>query len=204
MNRAIFLFFLLCLLSNSAPAQIALHKIIVPGSKLIYGVRSAGKEYDFIVTLKSLNGAKGFDWVMTAPINKEGTIVHHPKALVSAHEMHNYFQSGTINLQENALSVWLSSEVFGHFIAYPLRGVNLRVIGSKEIDLIFYRDAKKENLEILVNGKAETVQVYTARSKSAQEPAGLEGYFSFYCDAVLPIILRMNLGFYIALKEVRI
>ena len=48
------------------------------GNELTYHVKNKGKEYDFIITVKDLNAlnenAIVFDWQMTAPVNKKGTI----------------------------------------------------------------------------------------------------------------------------------
>jgi hypothetical protein len=99
-SKVILLFTFLCIF-NFAQSQKAVTPFnLQVGNKLIYNVEQGLNEYKFIMTIKTLKPMISFDWKMTAPVNKKGTVVISKKAMDSAVALFNYFENGSIKLEE--------------------------------------------------------------------------------------------------------
>ncbi len=197
------LFFLFSLLTCFAFgfAQVNLQSLIKPGTKLIYGVESNGQKYDFIVTVKALVPALVFDWQMTDPININGTITHTAAAMVSANTLYNYFAPGKKALDDNTLSVWISKSTFTG-LTKGTKSVMLKMNSNEPAKKMGVTEEDPKELKILVNGEKETVEQFTAKDLNAlNAPPEDQVYFTFATK--MPVILSMNNGFYIALKEIK-
>jgi len=81
------------------------------GNKLIYTVDQGLERYNFIMTIKTLAPTVTFDWKMTAPVNKNGTIIMNKNAMDSAITMFNYFNGGTTKLTKQT-SAFLSRNLY--------------------------------------------------------------------------------------------
>lgn len=192
----------LLILSIFSFAQVNIQSLIKPGTRLIYGVEANGLKYDFIVTVKALAPALVFDWEMTNGSNSNGTITHTPQAMISANTMYNYFAPGTKTLDDNTISVWLSKNSFTG-LTKGTKSVMMKMnIGDAAKNMAVSSDPKE--LKILVNGEKETVEELFAREVNGEGKAtGDDTFFTFSMSAKMPIILRMQNGFYIALKEIK-
>lgn len=183
-------------------AQVNLQGLIKPGTKLIYAVEANEQKYDFIVTVKALVPALVFDWQMTDPVNINGTITHTPQAMMIANTMYNYFSPGTKILDDNTISVWLSKNSFTALTKGNKTVMMKMNVGETAKKMGTYTESKE--IKILVNGEKETVNEELAKELNAEgKPVSDETYFSFYNAAKMPVILRMQNGFYIALKEIK-
>ncbi|WP_417431728.1 hypothetical protein [Halpernia sp.] len=90
-------------------AQIA-YKIQV-GDQLVYQVEAGNVEYDFIVTPTKLSSSGiTFEYKMTEPANKTGTISMNEEALNNATAMYNRFSGGNVNLTDQT-SVFASKKM---------------------------------------------------------------------------------------------
>lgn len=95
------------------------------GDQLVYRVEAGQNEYDFIVTPTKLSKTGiSFNYEMTAPANKKGTITMNEEALTSSMAMYNQFGGGAVNLTDQ-VSVFASkammdaaSEGIGEFMVY--------------------------------------------------------------------------------------
>jgi len=191
-------------------AQVNIQSLIKPGTKLIYAVEANGMKYDFIVTVKALNPALVFDWEMTDRTGNSGTITHTATAMVSANTMYNYFSPGPKTLDDNTISVWLSKNSFTGLTKGSMNvmmGMNINE-SLKKMGMVVSDEDKDDDdeseLKIIVNGEKETVEEKIAQELNAEGRAVPEGaFFSFYNSAKMPIILRMNNGFSIVLKEIK-
>ncbi|MBK8609418.1 MAG: hypothetical protein IPL84_05605 [Chitinophagaceae bacterium] len=183
-------------------AQANLQGLVKPGTKLIYGVETNGQQYDFIVTVKALAPAVIFDWEMTDRANNNGTITHTPEAMISGNTMYNYFAPGQKTLDDNTLSVWLSKNTFTALMKAG-KGTPIKMnTGEAPKKMGTYTDNKE--IKILVNGEKDVIEEEMAKELNDEgEPTGSESYFTFYKSGKMPIILRMQNGFYIVLKEIR-
>jgi hypothetical protein len=201
MKRIIFLTALL-ISSFFSFGQVTLESLVKPGTKLIYAVVSGEQKYDFIVTVKALTPALVFDWQMTDPINTSGSITHTTQGMTSANSMYNLFSPGPKTLDDNTISVWLSKNTYAGLIK-PNKGVMIKMnTGESPRKMGTYSD--ETEIKIIVDGEKETVEEHMVKElNEAGEPTVAEDYFTFYKSAKMPIILRMQNGFYIALKEIK-
>ena len=199
------IFFLFSLLTYSVFgfAQVNLQTLIKPGTKLIYSVEAGEQKYDFIVTVKALMPALVFDWEMTNDKKSSGTITHTTAAMISANTLYNYFSGGAKTLDDNTLSVWISKNSFNS-LTKGTKSVMLKMNTNETPKKMGVTEEDAKELKILVNGEKETVEEFTAKDLNAlNAPAEEQVYFTFAKNAKMPIILRMNNGFYIALKEIK-
>lgn len=201
MKKAI-LFFTLLICCCFSFAQVNLQSLVKPGTQLIYAVEANGEKYDFNITVKALAPALVFDWQMTNDTKSSGTITHTPQAMMSANTMFNYFAPGHKTLDDNTISVWLSKNSFTS-LTKGSKTVMLKMnMGETAMKMGAYTDIKE--IKILVNGEKETVEEQLVKELNDDgKPTGSESYFTFYNAAKMPIILRMQHGFYIALKEIK-
>ena len=78
------------------------------GDQLVYQVEAGNNEYDFTVTPTKLSSTGiTFDYVMSAPANKTGTISMTSEALKNSMMMYNKFGGGNVNLTDQ-VSVFAS------------------------------------------------------------------------------------------------
>src|SRR4051794_18088596 len=101
---ALFLSLAFCfqLTASSQDPKPPAKKIIREGSVLTYHVKSFGKEYDFIVTVNKISSLDGvsFDWKMTDPANKSGSISITDDAYTNSYAWYNMFSNGSVKLDK--------------------------------------------------------------------------------------------------------
>jgi len=166
------------------------------GDQLVYHVNAGGREYDFIVTLNSY-GKNGidFNYTMTSPADKEGHVTISPKAMSSSKKYSNYFSGGELKLT-NATTVWMC---YDNFSDMPKKKTTMTMDdGAPET---FYRPDKDEvNPVIKVKGKEMKIDAFIINNKSdgtGDKTLWINGISSN------PLILKMDLGWVIELKEIR-
>ena len=200
--KKIFFFSFLLILSFFSFAQVSLESLVKPGTKLIYAVVAGEQKYDFIITIKALTPALVFDWQMTDPINTRGTITHTAKAMIIASTMNNYFSPGEKTLDDNTISVWLSKNIYAGLIKNGKSVLMQMNTGEEPKNMGMFTENKE--LKIIVNGEKDTVDEEIVKELNNDgRPTASEDYFTFYRSAKLPIILRMQNGFNIVLKEIK-
>jgi hypothetical protein len=201
--KKLFTLLLMFLFFYDAHAQVNLQSVVKPGTKLIYGVDANGQKYDFIVTVKALAPALVFDWEMTNDSKSNGTITHTPQAMLAATTLYNYFAPGPKTLDDNTISVWLSKNLFTGLTKGTKTVLMNMNVGEAPKRMANTSEEPKE-YKILLNGEKETVEELLAKDTGVQGNAPEDDtYFSFSTSAKMPIIIRMNNGFYIALKEIK-
>jgi hypothetical protein len=196
---------LFCFLSLSifSFAQVNLQALVKPGTKLIYAVEAGAEKYDFIVTVKALVPALVFDWEMTNDNKSSGTITHTAAAMIAGNTLYNYFAPGAKVLDDNTLSVWISKNTFAG-LTKGTKSVMLKMNTNEEPKKMGVTKEDPAELKIIVNGEKETVEEFTANDLNAlNAPPEDQVYFTFARSPKMPIILRMQNGFYIALKEIK-
>ena len=99
--------FVLIMIANAFLFSQIAYKMQV-GDQLVYQVEAGNNEYDFTITPTKLssNGIT-FDYVMSAPANKTGTISMNSDALKNAMAMYNKFGGGNVDLTDQ-VSVFAS------------------------------------------------------------------------------------------------
>lgn len=166
-----------------------------PGLKLTYEVDFFGTVYDFVVTLKENSETRlSFDYVMTNANNTSGTVNIAAEAMKNATEQFNFFRGGTENLT-NQTSVWVSSRVFSQ-LASDAGVATISPDGGRSSVKI---DAKSKTTDFAVLNKS-TNKVINLANIYAQSADGNTKYWILN-SAAAPIILKMDLGWKIALKS---
>ncbi|MEI6817343.1 MAG: hypothetical protein WCL14_12090 [Bacteroidota bacterium] len=81
------------------------------GSKLTYAIDRDGKKYDMVVTITKLSPQISFDWQMTAPANRNGSVTMSEKAVGHAMNVITDFANGATTLNGES-AIWLSYDNF--------------------------------------------------------------------------------------------
>ena len=159
------------------------------GKVLVYNVTNFDKKYDFILTLTDRDAGLAFSWKMTEPVNKEGTIEVKPEALASATTLYNFFGPGPVSL-DAATCVWVSKGLYQSL----KKGETVLIDAGQGDDEIKLNGT--ETFKTTVDGKAVDLPVLHATTT--------QGYEFWIVDSEKdPIIVKMQLGFEIQLKEVK-
>lgn len=165
---------------------------IKEGTKLVYDVNAQGSQYQFIVTVKRLKEGVGFDWEMTAPVNKKGIVEMTPEALQSATALMNYFTGGDLKLTDQT-TVWVSKAVWTDM--HDEDEMTDIVLDSEETETFLRFDGDKK-YAAKYNGSTVNLTVSDLKSLLT------DNVITVWENENFPIILSMNLGWTIKLKEI--
>lgn len=172
--------------SDGTPAQITV------GTQLIYEVNTATAKYQFIVTVKKLDDGITFDWKMTAPINKKGTVVMAEEAVENAAGLFNYFATDTAKLTDQT-SVWISRTMWREM--HNEDEMVLISLDNGEATGFFREDGEAH--KITYKGKPLDMKVSNLKSLTDTQT------ITVWENEKFPIILKMDLGWTIELKEIK-
>lgn len=189
----------------SNPPEIQLASLIKPGVKLIYDVEAGNMKYSFTITIKDIKGG-AFDWAMSAPVNKNGSVKQTPRALLSGNVLYNRFAGGAVMLDDRTTSVWLSQKVADHFNKNGGRPITVYAYGADKAPLEMGTYTGDIPVEIKVDGVTRTLNVGLAKPlvKSGKEyiVSSADEFIHYNTDPKLPLIIDMRLDFSINLAEV--
>lgn len=167
------------------------------GDTLVYEVNAAGNVYDFIAVLKTYDlSAKGFsfDWMMTDPVNLSGTVTVTADAYLNSRTYINRFAGGSLTMKD-ACTVFFTYE---NFMDMPEKETKLTLDGEEET---FYRpDSDDVPFKIKIGGENYTLDAFKINNKKdgqGDKTIVIQGISSH------ALILEMDLGFKIRLKEVK-
>lgn len=166
------------------------------GDQLVYQVNAGGNEYDFIVTLNDPGkNALDFNYEMTNSNNTSGHVTISGEAKSNATRYVNYFRGGDLNLTD-ACTVWLSGKNFSDM---PNKKTTMTLDnGTPET---FYRPEKDE-VEPVVKVKGEDKKLEGFIINNAADGNGKKTMW-IHGISSNSLILKMDLGWSIVLKEVR-
>lgn len=171
----------------------SLENAIKPGTQLTYDVNAGGKQYKFIVTIKKLGTEIAFDWKMTEPVNKTGSVAMTAAAVAKADALFNYFNGGPTVLEKET-SVWISQKLFND-IATNAQGA-IRVNGAADTVTVMSNTISEFNFNL--NGNLVAVPGWELQGGS-----DIKYTIDVIESAKFPLIVRMDLGWTIALSEVK-
>lgn len=193
MKKIVLLFIALCTFAYIGSAQTANDAVTIKvGTQLVYDVVTPNASYQFIITIKKLTDGVTFDWQMTAPMNKKGTIEMTKEATETATELYNYFTGGTVQLTDKT-SVWVSQEVWNDM--HDEDEMAMISIDGQE-DAGFFRE-NGEDYKVKYNGSNTTLK--TSQLSSLTDTRTI----TVWENQNFPIILSMDLGWTITLKEIK-
>jgi hypothetical protein len=168
-------------------------KAMRPGTVLTYDVNMGGKQYKFIATLKKAGDEIAFDWKMTEPINKTGTVNMSAVAVKSADALFNYFTGGASNLEKET-SVFLSKKVFDDVAVNA--EVLLKVNGASDTATRMSNAIGEFNFNLNGNLIAVPAWELEGGSEVKYKVVAIE-------SRQFPLIVQMNLGWTIVLTEIK-
>jgi hypothetical protein len=167
------------------------------GDKLIYEVNAGGSTYSFIVTLNKANAKDGYDfnYEMTNENNTKGHVSFSKETLWETRNYVNYFKGGELALKD-AVSVWLS-------------GINFSEMPDKKTEIALDYNApqtyyRPENDEYAptINFKGKSVKIDGFFINNAVDGKGDKTIY-IHNTSANTLILKMDVGFTIELKEIR-
>lgn len=170
---------------------------IQKGDKLVYEVNAGGNTYNFIVTVNSESAEKGidFNYEMTNANKTSGRVTISADAKSNATKYVNYFRGGDLNLTD-ACTVWLSDKNFSDM---PDRKTTMQIDNS--VPEIFYRPQNDE-VEPVVKIKGTDKKIDGFKINNAADGTGSK---TIWINGISSnsLILKMDLGFSIVLKEIK-
>lgn len=184
------LFTLIMLLATLAAGAQTLK--LKAGSVLTYKVTNMGKTYNFVVTLKTWDPDRTFDYEMSEPANTKGNVTITAVALASATAQTNMFSGGPMTLKDGT-TVWLSKAVFNSLKTdFQAR---ITADGSAPVTLL---NNYEDQYQATVDGKATGINIIYA-----EEQSGKPYKYWVVNDAENPLIVKMDLGWTIELTDVK-
>ncbi|MBK8951095.1 MAG: hypothetical protein IPM85_00815 [Chitinophagaceae bacterium] len=175
---------------------------LTKGTKLTYEVEQGTKAYQFIMKITELGKTVSFDWEMTAPINKSGSVKMTAEAMKSATALFNYFNDGQTVLAEET-SAFISRDAYKSIednksVTLSANGKNgaaelFEVLNSStsEKSGSFYIDYIKP-----VNGKDLTFETHILENADGKKAIRV------WKNAEFPLIIFMETDFKIYLTSI--
>lgn len=188
----------------SFPAMAQLERDLIKGSTfipqegmiLVYEVDFYGNNYDFLVLIqKSSKDKVVFEYLMTNPNQTSGSVTMLADALESATAQFNFFRGGPVTLEEMT-SVWVSRKVFDELTGKAGRSTISPDGGQTQVELI----ANKVGYDYSLYNHISERQFNDIAYYYAESADGGAKYWIGTSRAV-PIILKMDLGWTISLRE---
>ncbi|HRP89600.1 MAG TPA: hypothetical protein PKX92_06130 [Edaphocola sp.] len=194
--------FIMLVLSTITYAQDRPSFTLTKGTVLTYNVEQGDNEYQFIMTITELDKGLSFDWKMTEPINRSGTVSMTSNAMKSATALFSYFKGGITKLTDET-SAFVSTDVYNALkvgekvtlSAYGKEGTleefDVMEPGHSENSGTFYMELTKP-----VNGTNYTFDSYILENADSGDNIRV------WKNAKYPLILTMTTNFNIYLMSV--
>jgi len=179
--------------ANGGKGEFQLKK----GDQLVYHVNTGSAEYDFIVTLDDGGTKKAidFDYAMTNAAGTSGHVNISAGARAGARKYINYFSGGTMNLTD-ASTVWLTD---ANYADLDYGKAQLSFDGGPEET--FYAEGSNSVGKVVkikgVNRKIGGFSITNAQGAAGDKTLWIN------LSKSNPLIIKMNLGFTIELREIR-
>ena len=171
----------------------AFEKAMKPGTVLTYDVTNGTKKYQFIATIKKLGDEITFDWKMTEPVNKTGTVSMSATAVSKADALFNYFTGGDSKL-EKEISLFISKKIFAEISSTALASIKLN--GATDTATVMSNTISEFNFNL--NGNLVAVPGWELQGGSDIK------YTVDVLESVkFPLIVRIDLGWTIQLAEIK-
>jgi hypothetical protein len=166
------------------------------GDQLVYHVNAGGKEYDFIVKINDGSYSKGvdFNYQMTAPVNLKGHVKILAKGKNDSRKYVNYFGGGEMILKD-ACTVWMTG---ANFMELPAKQTKM-TFDNEEEETFYNYDNNEITPAIKFRGKEVKLDGFIL-SNSAEGKGSKTLWIQN--GSGNPLILKMDLGWTIELKEI--
>jgi hypothetical protein len=167
------------------------------GDKLVYAITANGNTYDFIITLNGYSYENGidFNYEMTNANNTTGHVMISSGAKSNAKKYVNYFRGGDLVLTD-ASSVWMSYE---NFMDMPSNKTQITFDDGAEET--FYKLKNNDAIpSIIFKGKKVKIEAFTINN--GEDGKGDKALIIQNTSAN-PLIIKMDIGFTVELKEIK-
>lgn len=175
---------------------------LTKGTKLIYNVEQGDNEYQFIMKITELDKGVSFDWEMTAPVNRSGSVTMTPEAMKNAVALFNYFSGGKTTLTDET-SAFISRGAYKAIeekkaVSLSVNGKN----GTPELFEALKGTTSEKNGSIYidyikpVNGKDYSFDSYILENSDGEQVVRV------WKNAEFPLIIFMVTNFKIYLTQV--
>lgn len=163
------------------------------GSELVYAVNHNGSQYDFILKLITYdNDEIVFNYLMTDPANLDGVVKITECAIKNAMVMYNYFDGATVTL-DHEIAIWLSKDLFNDLVNSG-SGYIAPAVGENWMNMI---NSGSESLGCSVGGIDQILDAVLLTEVDGNRKIWVLN------DEQNPLIVKMDLGWTIELKEVK-
>lgn len=164
------------------------------GDILVYDVRNGGDLYYYTITIKEFKSKIYFDWVMSDPIHKSGSVEIKPKALSKSMTLINYVNDGHLTFEEETI-VWISKIMF-------------KEISESKTPVIKIDDHEGNKMELKGYSKQWIKYKGNDMEIDVLDVSNNESFFDLKKFSILnnsknPLLTRMNIGFTVELMEVK-
>jgi hypothetical protein len=176
------------------PRQQATLNSIPVDSQMAYNVDFGGNKYQFIVELKQKEPDLVFDYNLSMGGGKIGKITITKDAMQTARGQQNYFAGGEQKLSAQT-TVWLSQVVYKE--AKENGKTTMATVESGDMKNIDYTLVGTEKMDLQLNGENITIPCLHLRSTDGR---GFE--YWVWDNPKDPLILKMSIGWEIAIKEI--
>jgi hypothetical protein len=167
------------------------------GTQLVYEVNANGNKYDFIVTLNDYEYNRGidFNYKMTNENKTNGHVKISKNGKNESRKYVNFFGGGELLLKD-ASTVWLTGK---NFAEMPNKKTDMQIDNADAET--FYRQEKDEVYpEVIIFGKKQKLDGFIINN--AADATGNKTFWIHNISAN-PLILKMDLGWTVELKEIK-
>lgn len=178
--------------SATAATSVSPTQIIKKGTTLVYDVNYGGSRYEFTMVVKDQASAYSFDWSISAPINKKGSVTINKDAVQNATCLYNYFSNGEAGMGDQCC-IMLSKKMFEAF--------------KKNSSVEILTDKKNNEVSVFGNPYDHT-QTFGYNNNFSNEfdcrtvTNGDTYQITYVNDADFPLIIEMNVGWSIKLRNI--
>jgi hypothetical protein len=168
-------------------------KDIPVNAQLAYNVDFRGQKYQFLVEVKKKAPELIFSYNLTMGGGMTGTIMMNENALTNAVNQQNYFNGTDRNL-DTETTVWVSKKVYDEIKNSGKTSMgNSQGMGAFKAEE--YTLEGTEDFPTTLNGEAVTLKALHVKAANGYQ-------YWIWDNAKDPLILKMDLGWGISLKEV--
>ncbi len=167
------------------------------GTQLIYEVNANGNKYDFIVTLNDYDYSRGidFNYRMTNENKTQGHVKISKNGKNESRKYVNFFTGGELLLKD-ASTIWLTGK---NFAEMPDKKTEMQFDNNDPET--FYRQEKDEVYpEVIIFEKKQKLDGFIINN--APDATGNKTLWIHNISAN-PLILKMDLGWTVELKEIK-
>jgi hypothetical protein len=199
MKKPFLLLLALCCFTAPSFAQKKKPQAAAPGLQLknddvlVYEVNNNGDIYHFEVTIKEIREAIVFDWVMPEK-DFSGEVTLEKTARDGATTYANYFANGSEKIYTDTCTVWFSRKNFAEL----KKGSTICTIdqyGAERFD-------KKPGAGLAIQYKGKPLTLKTINATNGKT-GDAQRQLWMLDNAANPLIVKMNLGWTIVLKEIK-